>query len=554
MSRSRKRGFSETNKLTRQPSVGRYTASPIDEEIEHERNVMPRTDDGLDMPIIVQLPGITNTNDIQQILNQFGTELALVADSPAQASERFTLIQNELNAALVLAFDTAKNEAQQRQIVLQEQQSQETTTMTINDEETRRERQKQQFFDSLNPLVNRISSELTLGEQARVLGMSLQILNNCLHDYDLSIRTANQLEPNYYALLSEIRSIVYTWASTQLAVTITNVYSAAPQLTKKLMAIITSVGIIYNYLPGALRNVLVGVPFLGNLFSLMNHFNRDDVMLVQTSAATVTSIYYLLRNSGMDPTDSIGALTTMAAATSQYCAKTTGEFVCRNVTGAIERIRESTGNVVNAISNRLGDIMTEDYADFSFGDSSYESQQSNILSQNSLSSQSSSSSQSSISSRRSVNSNKSQNSAVSEQSMEIVESLLNTPVSEGGINISGNMSYDIIEERFTPILQGIVTAPILANPIQMVEASEAIPVAETLSSNDSVDSSEEGGWAIWLYGRSHSGGRRFRKSRRQRKMMKTRKGRGRGKGKRRSTKISKKRIHRRRRSRKMYSR
>jgi hypothetical protein len=76
-----------------------------------------------------------------------------------------------------------------------------------------------------------------------------------------------------------------------------------------------------------------------------------------------------------------------------------------------------------------------------------------------------------------------------------------------------------------------------------IATTEAIPVLERVDSISTISSQDsEETWSIWLFGRSHSGGKRFRKSRRHLKMKKTRKGRG----KKYSTKknrISKKRRH-----------
>jgi hypothetical protein len=165
-----------------------------------------------------------------------------------------------------------------------------------------------------------MSSELTYGEQSRMFRIIIEALNERLNNYDVIRATQN--ETNHLERLSEIALIAYGWAMTQLSVTITNIYETAPQVTKKLIALITSIGMIYNYLPENIRSPLVNVPYFGNIFSLLNVLN-NDALLIQNSAATIISIFYLLRNSGIDVTGSVEALRTMATITSASCAKAT---------------------------------------------------------------------------------------------------------------------------------------------------------------------------------------------------------------------------------------
>jgi hypothetical protein len=539
--------------LVRESSIGRYPIiEPINEDEQDDtrnddaRNVRQRRND-------VDLPPINppSNNDIIVLLTQLGHNISLVADQDRQAPEQvesvFESIKSELDSALDNAFNEAKRVIKEREQLHQERES-----MGMGAEEvSQNERLKQQFFADLEKITQRMSSELTYGEQSRMFRIVVEALTARLDEYSL-IR-ATQIEKDHLERVAEIASIAYAWASTQLSVTITNIYETAPQVTKQLMAIITSIGIIYNYLPESIRNPLVNVPYLGNLFSIMNRAN-NDALLIQNSAATVTSIYYLLRNAGMDPTDSITALGSMAESTAVSCARTTGSFVSSNVSKAMGRLRESTGNAIfvcrnvssNAITNlrksaenvlltigsKLGDILTDDYSKFAINDS----QQTDI-------------SIISIGSARTVNSAQMQNSATSQQSIEIVESLLNTPIERGGIDIGGYIPANVLEERFEPIVEGLVTDPIIANPMEMIVAdTEAVPVLERIDSISTISSqnSENNDWSVWLFGRSHAGGKRFRKSRRHLKLKKTRKGRGK------KARISKKRRHMKRHTKRHY--
>lgn len=539
-----KRGI---NNITRENSVGRQLSvgrKPIYEDDEDDVNrssnrrvVRQRTTNPL-----VDLPPINiSSNEIIPLLSQLGSNFIRVAESrgvsPEQTSREFALIQNELNTALISAFEEQQRQIQQRQL-------DESSAMEVQEDISRRGLPKVYFFDRLKPLTDRVS-ELTCGEQALMFETTLKVLNDCIHNYELSVKTANQIEPNYYARLSEIRSILYSWALTQLSMIIANIYETYPEITKKLISIIASVCAIYNYLPGNVRNLLINIPYLGGLFSLLNGVN-SEALIIQNAAATVTSIYYLLRNAGIISTEAIMTLKRMAIEAAKSRTMNVSDSVSRNLSEAINKISDSTTIILDKIGSKLGDILTTEYNDFSFGDHNefQASQETDI-------------STTSIRSAHTVNTN-SQNSVRSQQSVEIVESLLNTPVIDGGIDLAGDIPQDILEERFTPILEGlpidpviegIVTEPITANPMEMtVAAIDAMPVLErvdsvgTVSSLGSNSSTGESGWNIWLFGRSHRGGRRFRKSRRHRKNKKTRKGK-RNNHRRRLT-YKRRRIHR----------
>ena len=541
------------NPIGRQLSVGR---KPIYEDDEDDVNrssrrvVRQRTANSF-----VELPPIDiSSTEIIPLLSQLGTNFIRVAESrgvsPEQTSKQFGLIQNELNTALITAFESAKNEIIQREL-------NEASAMEVQEDISRRGLPKVYFFDRLKPLTDRVS-QLTCGEQALMFETTLQTLNNCIHNYELSVRTANQIEPDYSARLSEIQSILYSWALTQLSMIISNIYQTYPEIVKKIMAIIASVCAIYNYLPGNIRNLLINIPYLGGLFALLNGVN-SDALIIQNSAATVTSIYYLLRNAGMIPTEAMEALKTMAIEAAETRAMNLSRTISRNVSVSITKIRDSTTIILDKIGSKLGDILTTEYHDFSFGNNQNLSQES----------QDSDSSTTSIRSAHTVNTD-SKNSVRSHQSVEIVESLLNTPVMDGGIDLGNDIPPDVLEERFTPLLEqidtgsqsdsvtvpvidpvieGVVINPIIANPMEMtIAAVDAVPVLErnasisSISSLGSNSSTGETAWDLWVFGRSHRGGRRFRKSRRHRKNKKTRKGK-RNNHKKRLT-YKRRRIHR----------
>lgn len=431
---------------------------------------------------IVELPtiNIPNRPNLLEGLRQLGSNLALVSSEnripSVQVSENFGNLQRELNEALEAAFSEAQTIVAQNE----ERQRAEERNAMAEAEYSHHQLLQQSFLQRLQPLTLKMSQQLTYGEQAQMFEVILTSINNRLNE-----NTYNQSEPNKVILLMELASITYNFALEQLAVTLSNIYQATPQISTQLISLITASAMIFNYLPEMVRTQYVAIPYLGPLFTLMNRVNPVAVRL-QNSAAIVTTIYYLLRNAGIDTTDSIAAIGSSAQELISTCSIEVGRFVC---SGA-GLVSNSVTSIVNTLSTRLGQVLTQNYNESQLSQASqasvYESSQD---SQSSISSISTS-----ISSQRSVNLSEMQNSNRSEVTTKIIQNvqmLLDTPVSEGGININPNIiPGEIVEQRLNAI-----SVEDTSNPIIAAEPEQPDSVASDITGSES-----QLNWSAWLFG------------------------------------------------------
>jgi len=426
---------------------------------------------------IVELPtiNIPNRPNLLEGLRQLGSNLALVSSEnripSVQVSENFGNLQRELNEALEAAFSEAQTLVAQNE----ERQRAEERNAMAEAEYSHHQFLQQSFLQRLQPLTLKMSQQLTYGEQAQMFEVILTSINNRLNENNY-----NQSEPNKVILLMELASITYNFALQQLAVTLSNIYQATPQISTQLISLITASAMIFNYLPEMVRSQYVAIPYLGPLFTLMNRVNPVAVR-IQNSAAIVTTIYYLLRNAGIDTTDSIAALGSSAQELISTCSIEVGRLVC---SGA-GLISNSVTSIVNTLSTRLGEVLTQNYRE-SQQASAYESSQG---SQSSISSISTS-----ISSQRSVNLSETQNSNRTEvtiRSVQSVQMLLNTPVSQGGININPNIiPGEIVEQRLNAIAVEDTSNPIIAREPEQPDSV----------TSDITGSESQLNWSAWLFG------------------------------------------------------
>jgi hypothetical protein len=284
--------------------------------------------------------------------------------------------------------------------------------------------------------------------------------------------TISNRGPSTTVILIGLANASYNLALELLGITISNIYQATPQITTQLVSLITASAMIFNYLPEMVRRQYVAIPYLGPLFTLMNRVNPVAVR-VQNSAAIVTTIYYLLRNAGIDTTESIATIGSSAQELISTCSIEVGRFVC---SGA-GLVSNSVTSIVNTLSTRLRKVLTQNYSD-SQQSSAHESSQSSI------------SSLSSISSQRSVNLSETQNSNRTEVTIQNVQMLLNTPVSEGGININPNIiPGEIVEQRLNAIALEDSSNPIIA----------AEPEQQDSVASDITGSESQLNWSAWLF-------------------------------------------------------
>jgi hypothetical protein len=259
---------------------------------------------------------------------------------------------------------------------------------------------------------------------------------------------------------------------------------------------------MYNYLPENIRGQFGRIPYLGSLFTLMNYINPYTVR-AQNSAAVVITIYYLLRNAGIDTDNSIATIGSTAQALIGTCSRQLGRFVCSTA----DLITNSVSLITDTLANRLRVLLTQNYND---SQSSYQSSQ--------LSQGSQSSTMTSISSNRSVDISKTGDSIHTEASVQSIRLLLNTPVSEGGIDIDvNNIQGEIVEQRLVAIAS-VASEEVDSNPI--IPEDPELP--ESLIS-DITGSDSQIHWSVWLYGNPsnddspNSGGKKTRRYKKTRK-------------------------------------
>jgi hypothetical protein len=465
---------------------------------------------------------VPNNRDLISELTQLGQNLSLVADASrvpeTEISDNFVAIQQQINDTLQEAFEQA-------QLVRKQNEEQRIASeMSQMGEQERDQFQllQQQFIQRLQPLTKKMAEQLTYGEQAQMFNIILTSIDTRLNENNF-----NNSEPNIAVLLIELATITYNFALEQLSVSISNIYGATPDIIRQLTSLITASGMVYNYLPDNIRTNLVVIPYLGPLFGIMNRIN-PVARSITDSAAVVTTIYYLLRNAGIDTTNSIALLGESARELATSCALEAGRYVC---SGAGLAAQAAT-SIMDGIADRLGNILTSEYQDFSFQVESQESQES-------------ASSMRSLSSQRTVNTLQSQNSARSTAIAETVNQLLNTPETNGGININvEQMNGQIVQERIQAIMNNneaiipeeehsleleIITQPSSVN-LNMPLSLETTDSGMSGLSDESTGSEEH--WSYWLFGPSNFGGKRLRKSRRHlSKKKRTRKARKARKGK-----------------------
>lgn len=443
---------------------------------------------------------VPNNQDLIGTLTQLGQNLSLVADDSrvpeSVISDNFIAIQQQLNDALQQSFDQAQ--------LVRRQMKNNELPLKWNKWGNKKEINSNYYvmiFLRFQPIAQRMSEQLTYGEQAQIFNIILNSIDTRLNE-----NVFNNSEPNVTARLLELGTLTINFAIEQLAVTLSNLYQATPDLIRQLTSIIIAVGMAFNYLPSNLRGGFNSIPYFGTLFTLMNRIN-PQLRNIQNSGAVVTTIYYLLRNAGIDTTESIRLLGSNAAQLVTDCSIQVGRLVCQSAALA----SDAASSIMNSLADRLGNVLTREYQDISFR----------------IESQESVSSVRSLSSQISVNTLQSQNSAKSMATVQTIDQLVNTPIAEGGISL-GEMDGQIVQQRLQAIMDentAIIPDNIEEENFQIITQPPSVDI-QTESYNRSQDSEVSGisnisedtdniHWSFWLFGPNNLGGKKLRKSRKR---------------------------------------
>lgn len=447
-----------------------------------------------------KMKALFDGDQIAEQLKILGNGIATVSDDTRETTRvmdaAFRKLQDDFNVVFAQAFNKAKREIEMRRQI---RETNEAMAMQEQEELVQLARKlRADFFSDMKQVTDRMTTELTIGQQAV---MYTEIMTKITNALEAAYTESQTQEPDQLARLSELSSIAFSLSMQQLSVTLANIYETGPEQVTKLAAGLVASGMLYNYVPSGARIPLEGIPYFGELFRIINMAN-PELLMIQNSAATVTTIFYLLKNMGIDTTESIQQLGVMSRETAKVCSKTAGKIVCSAAGTTVSGIQNGAKSVLQFIFNKLGDILTSDY-------------QKDILI---------SESQESVGSTLSD----SPQSGRSVSSLMSIDSLLDTPIYNGGIDIAGAANPpEIVSERFDAILMSEVSNPLIATQIEV--ASNPVVVAEVEQYFDSqvsdlTESSDNNHWSQWLFGRGSSGGKR-RKSRRNVKQLKSRKGR-----------------------------
>lgn len=516
-------------KKTEEPSVAvfedidlGYAAPPPVAEprvVEHVRK-KPR--------IIEFNPIVVTRQNLETQLTELGSNIAKIADEQRAvgAREEVEILNQRFNEILETAFREAN------QTIIDKQEERRQTELSAMEQEERykaeMQRVRNKFISGIKEITDTISTELTIGEQVMLFNTIMGHLNDAL-------RAAHERhqasEPDHLVRLSEISIAAFNEALMYLSTVLTNIYKAAPEKVTQLIAILAASGMAYNYLPSAARNVFTSIPTFGPLFQMMNTINSEAVFL-QNSAATITTIFYLLRNSGLEPMGTIECIGDITRAVSAQLATRAIPAGATAIVSLSSTIIDGAKKLMDGIGSRLGDILMADFiTDLAEDPFKVDSQQSLL----------SISSRSSFASSREVDINSVPGSQVSELSAKSVGNMLNTSIEEGGINPviplpNNSMEQTAIETRFQAIEAAV------SNPVQATEilvANSPVQLATVLGSQEDsqrsvstmTSSSSSSGLFGFLFASQYrgtsGGGKRRRKSRRRNiiKKISRRKGR-----------------------------
>lgn len=476
---------------------------------------------------IVDLNEIANnTNSILDKLKSLGTQIqetAIVDRSTVDdVRSKYNIIkeqlENEFNNIISITEQQISTNQQEREVQEREGMG--------NQEYIQYQDLRQDFLSKLDKITNNISKQLTYGEQVEIYNAVLIRLNDILVTGHPKLRD----EPDQLNRLRNLTTVITNWAMDQISITLTNIYTSSPTITRQFIAILSATTMIYNYLPSGLRGAFVNIPYFGPLFNILNTLNPQTV-IVQNTFATVTSIYYLLRNAGIETQQTIDALNNSVTNISRACGNQIGQFICTNASSAYSGLQSGYTNIIETLGQRLGEIIASQYENLNninFDETPSpleESQNTNFSDITGLNN--------SIASRRSVNVNNLPESVISRTSQVSVQSvnqLLRSPIEEGGIDIGNMIPEQIVNERMNEMInvivdqQPVTSNPILAAPIQQADSTTVSRVldidnysssSESQSSISSVSAQES--WFYWMFGSFGRGGRK----RKQRKSRKT---------------------------------
>lgn len=423
-------------------------------------------------------PQQANADVIRELTN-LGEQITTFFNSNSETldapREQYEGIKNNVLQVLENVFLQHQND------LVRLRQEREANNLQMIAEENNRMLQelRQGFLTNIQQVTNNLTNELTMQEQATLYKEILDFIHN--KQSDAAYIREIQNEPDHLNRFAEIINIAYNYSLEQMAITLSGIKTKTPEVTRQTVAVITSSLLLYNYQPAEVREIYNNIPYFGHFFQIMNQSN-DILKIVSNSAGTVTTIYYLLRNAGIDVNSGLSLVRNMAT--------TVTPRVVSSVSTVSQATVSATGRILNYLGGRLGSLLTTEYIDLEIPLTDSQGTEGTAI------------------------------TAESMLSYVSVNELLNEPIANGGIELNQNLTsqeQSIIEERFNAIISGDESNPIIATSIETAVVEEVttnVSLSQSTVSDISNMSEDTLPWHQWLYGSSTSGGRRRRRFKR----------------------------------------
>ena len=443
-------------------------------------------------------------DEIKSSLEKFGQE---ISESPAflteeEAEEQYKALQSRFELAIREQIDQTKQQIQKKQSAIS------ATNLAKMQRAEAEELQKRTnaFLSKMVELSARADLDLTPGQSE---ALRRNMINYMITAFAEAQGLGQEGDPNQLARFSELASIMYSCASSFISSSISIAYEQGPEKIRQLMALITAIGMAYNYVPEGGRSALTSIPTFGPLFALMNKIN-PQMLALQNAAFTSTGMYYMLRNAGMPLDETLSSVKEFTQATATICGRSGKEVACvvgeaakKGVTESTNRISATLSKGANKIMDSVGGVLSQlvvmihpSMIPTTRGDSQEMSSQGSI-------SIHSTSTQLSLSSMRSVGSLFGSYDADAPQ--EILD--------QGIISLAGTSEPENITEQRFVALNDAVSNPANPGPIIIgevapiaiaVSAVAADPEMNVVGSQDTdlsdLSTDERASWYGWLFG------------------------------------------------------
>lgn len=204
-------------------------------------------------------------------------------------------------------------------------------------------------------LTDLISDRFSTSQQLVLLQHATEVIRQLNLDAEIQLQLRQEIS-HISRMLEELPRIMYNVALARLSGILVSIKNISPTVATHIVSFLAGIGLTFQYLPQEVQSILTRIPYLGRFFNILQSHPTAYNTIVTNVIPSISTMYYYLRNSGLDINSVRNMLHNIAVEAKPLLSSGAGM-----VSVSVTKLRDAANGVASNMIERLSDYLTSDY-------------------------------------------------------------------------------------------------------------------------------------------------------------------------------------------------